>query len=85
MQIQFGASSKQVIATIQNDITMKNSFFKQKYVYNERVAQRQKQLSLLTLIQVIMIELNKQADWYTHYVKDDEDCIEQLFFGKASS
>ena len=32
-----------------------------------------------------MVELHKRADWYTHYVEDDEDCIEQLFFAKVSS
>ncbi len=31
------------------------------------------------------MELNKQANWYRHYVEEDEDCIEQLFCVKVSS
>lgn len=32
-----------------------------------------------------MVELHKQADWYTHYVEDDKDRIKQLFFAKVLS
>lgn len=31
-----------------------------------------------------MVKLYKKEDWYIHCIKDDEDCIEQLFFAKVS-
>ena len=37
------------------------------------------------LVQALIVELHKWADWYIHCVEDDEDCIEQLFFAKVSS
>lgn len=32
-----------------------------------------------------MVGFYKQADWYIHYIKDNEDYIKQLFFAKISS
>lgn len=84
-QIGVRASSKQVIAAIWTGTDEKNSLVKQKDIYNERAAQRQKQLGLFTPVQALMVELHKRADWYTYCVEDDEDCIKQLFFVKVSS
>ena len=47
-QTRIGASSKQVIAAIQIDTDEENPLVKPKDVYNERAAQRRKQLGLFT-------------------------------------
>ena len=71
-----GASSKQVIAAIGIGTDEENLLVKPKDVYNERAAQRQKQLGPFTPVQALMVELHKRADWYTHCVEDDKDRIE---------
>ena len=54
-------------------------------MYYEREAQRQKQLSHFILVIALMMEFSKRADCYTHYVEDDDDRIEELFFAKVLS
>ena len=75
-QTRIRASSKQVIAAIQIDIDEKNPLVKPKDMYNERAAQSRKQLGLFTQVQALIVEFHQQADWYIHYVEDDENCIE---------
>ena len=84
-QTRIRASSKQVIATIQTGIDEENPLVKPKDVFNEYVAERQKQLDLFIPVQLLIVELDKQVNWYTYYVKEDEDYIEQLFFAKVLS
>lgn len=83
-QTRVEASSKQVIAAIRTDMDEENPLVKPKDVYNERAAQRRKHLGPYTPVQALMVELHKRTDWYTHYVEDDDDRNERLFFAMVS-
>ncbi len=84
-QTQVNSLARQILATIRLGTDEENPLFKPKDIYNERAYQCQAQLGPYSLVQAMMMALNKRKDYWMTYKLDKDLRIRRLFFAKTTS